>query len=82
MDGGFNEYDQYISDHRPVALKLDFNTSLVGDVNDDGVLNVLDIVLLVDIVLNQDYQQAADLNQDGLINVVDVVLLVNLIISN
>ena len=22
MDGGFNEYDQYISDHRPVALKI------------------------------------------------------------
>ena len=24
LDGGWNEYDQNISDHRPVAIKLEF----------------------------------------------------------
>jgi len=60
------------------------NELMLGDVNDDGVVNVLDVVLLVNSILNgdsaNDYPQA-DLNEDGLLNVLDVVLLVNIILS-
>ena len=60
------------------------NESMLGDMNDDGVVNVLDVVLLVNSILNgdsaNDYPQA-DLNEDGLLNVLDVVLLVNIILS-
>ena len=57
---------------------------MLGDVNDDGVVNVLDVVLLVNSILNgdpaNDYLQA-DLNEDGLLNVLDVVLIVNIILN-
>ena len=60
------------------------NDLMFGDVNDDGVVNVLDVVLLVNSILNgdsaNDYPQA-DLNQDGLLNVLDVVLIVNIILN-
>ena len=60
------------------------NESMLGDMNDDGVVNVLDVVLLVNSILNgdsaNDYPQA-DLNEDGTIDVLDIVQLVNIILN-
>jgi len=52
-----------------------------GDINSDGIVNILDIVLLVNIVLGSDSVPAADMNGDGIINILDVVLLVNAILD-
>jgi len=57
------------------------------DVNQDGIWNVLDIVLVINHVLGlnllYDNQLTnADINVDGIINVLDVVLIVNLILDN
>ena len=55
---------------------------LAGDVNDDALVNVLDIVSMVNIVLNGgDYYPLADLNGDGIVNVLDIVVLVNIILE-
>ena len=54
-----------------------------GDVNNDTILNVLDVVIMVNIVLNKlDYIECAELNNDNIINILNVVQLVNLILSN
>ena len=54
-----------------------------GDVNNDTILNVLDVVIIVNIALRElDYIECADLNNDNMVNVFDVVQLVNLILSN
>ena len=56
---------------------------LLGDMNMDSNLNVLDIVSIVDIILNQnEYNILADLNYDNSINVIDVVQLVSDILNN
>ena len=52
-----------------------------GDVNNDGEINVLDVVLSVSIVLDNGYDPYADLNGDGSINVLDIVQIVNLILE-
>ena len=39
MDGGFFAYDQNVSDHRPVALKLNTLAIVLGDLNDDNEIN-------------------------------------------
>lgn len=57
-------------------------TSSLGDINSDGQLNVLDIVSLVNLILSNDYLDAADLNADSIINILDVVLLVNAILGS
>ena len=59
----------------------------LGDVNQDEILNVLDIVITVNIILSvvepTNYQlYAADINGDSTLNVLDVVQLVNLILNS
>tara|TARA_B100001029_G_C15062597_1_gene459876 strand:+ start:615 stop:2123 length:1509 start_codon:yes stop_codon:yes gene_type:complete len=58
---------------------------LIGDINGDLVLNVIDIVQLVNQILeNTQYDneqlQIIDLNQDELVNILDIVILINLIL--
>ena len=58
----------------------------VGDVNFDGTVNVLDVVLMVNYILNSggfnDAQfEAGDFNSDDTINVLDVVQITNLIME-
>ena len=55
--------------------------TLQGDLNDDGILNVLDVVLMVNMVLGNGYDESADMNGDGIINVLDIVTLINAILS-
>ena len=63
-------------------LKIDnVQNTLNGDLNDDSNINVLDVILLVNIILNDNYISEADLNQDGTINVLDVVNLINIILN-
>ena len=59
---------------------------LVGDLNQDSLFNVQDIVIMVNVILGpvdelDIYLCLADMNFDGELNVQDIVLLVNLILS-
>ena len=56
---------------------------VLGDVSDDGILDVLDIVIVVDCILNNTYDcPCADLDANGAIDVIDIVLLVDLILGD
>ena len=60
---------------------------ILGDINFDEIINVLDIVMLVNIILgttqniDNNTSNAADLNQDGFIDILDVVLTVNIVLN-
>ena len=55
----------------------------LGDMNGDGDLNILDVVILANLILSGDNSNAeGDLNQDGDQNILDIVNLVNLILDN
>ena len=54
----------------------------VGDVNEDGIINILDIIQTVNIILgSSDFNTAADVNSDGIINILDIVILVDTILT-
>ena len=55
---------------------------ILGDVNGDETIDVLDVVQTVNIVLgSMNSTPAADLNEDGTVNVLDVIQLINVIIG-
>jgi len=58
-----------------------------GDVNDDGILNVLDLVSIIQFILGEtDFNQyqlcTADKNYDSVINILDIVQIVSDILNN
>ena len=60
--------------------------SEIGDLNSDGIINVLDIIILVSYILdneNLDYQDfvLSDINSDSELNVLDVVEIANIILN-
>ena len=55
-------------------------TSDLGDLNQDQQINILDIVLLVNLVLENSYDEVGDINNDGILNVLDVIQLLNVIL--
>jgi len=80
-----DDNDSYFDD---LFLKIWQNESclnLLGDLNQDTVINILDVIVLINIILGQsptDYQEeAGDVNQDGIINVLDIILVVNIILN-
>ena len=56
---------------------------MLGDMNGDEILNVLDVVIIVNMALgNVAIDLIGDLNNDGGINILDVVILTNMILSD
>ena len=54
---------------------------ILGDINADSILNIQDIILLVNMILSNEFNSSADLNSDGILNILDVVQVVNIILS-
>ena len=92
----FDYYDGTHSSHIYQRLEISFQFhsdyfttiefGLPGDINDDGILNILDIVLVISFILDNAEATdseftASDINGDGIINVLDVVLLVNSVLE-
>ena len=77
-----------------IVFTLTLNESiLIGDVNDDSQINVVDIVQLIEyIFLYENYGSfdfisetdllRSDINADNQLNIMDVVLLVNIILGD
>ncbi len=65
---------------------INSNDSVLGDVNQDGIINILDVVTIINIILStgvptENQLSNSDLNNDEVINILDVVILVNLILN-
>ncbi|MBC8310727.1 MAG: cytochrome-c peroxidase [Candidatus Marinimicrobia bacterium] len=59
-------------------------TEMPGDVNDDGIVDVLDLVLIVNFILGQGslaVESAGDFNYDGIIDILDLVSIVGCIMG-
>ena len=62
---------------------FDSSSVLLGDLNQDGGLNVLDIVKVInDILYEENPNLLGDLNQDGNVNVLDIVQMINIILED
>ncbi len=58
------------------------DSGLHGDINDDGYINILDVINLANMVLTgDDATELTDLNGDGILNILDLINLVNMILE-
>jgi len=62
-----------------VCESNDFST---GDINEDDEVNILDVVMLINLVLSNEYLSSGDLNEDLSLNILDIIQLVNIILNN
>jgi len=66
-----------------IACENNNPCSLLGDINDDSLINILDVVLIVNIILGaEDNNVCSDYNQDQITDILDVVSLVSIIMGN
>ena len=55
---------------------------VTGDTNEDGDVNILDIMIVVNFILSDTYDDCSDLNYDGNVDVLDIMIMVNLVLEN
>ncbi|OUW60982.1 MAG: hypothetical protein CBD58_03780, partial [bacterium TMED198] len=76
--GGFDP-NGFLSTNKAWIYKK-INT-LNGDFNNDGLVNILDVVQLLNSVLTNENNNNFDINQDGIVNILDIVKLVDIILN-
>ena len=62
-------------------VNITCSNNIAGDVNGDQILDILDVVLMINMVLSNEYNSIADVNEDGVVNILDVILMVNILIG-
>ena len=53
-----------------------------GDLNGDFLINILDVIEIINIILNNEWNYLADMNGDHEVNVLDIVAIVDIILGN
>ena len=56
-------------------------TYSMGDINNDGNINVLDAIETVNLVLNGEYSPIVDMNYDGTVNILDIIEIIYIILN-
>ena len=65
-----NLYNEWLNEQDPL-----------GDISGDGVLDVSDLIIIVDFILEDIYDENGDMNFDEGLNIQDIVLILNAILS-
>ena len=61
-------------------IEDNYVTSILGDINGDNILNISDLIIIVDFILSEIYDENADMNSDGGLNIQDITILLNIIL--
>ena len=77
---GFHSSEELINFF--LEYKLSDFTQIIGDLNQDGIINIQDLIQVINIILNNDFDISADLNQDNEVNILDVLQVISYILGN
>ena len=81
VNWGFNTSEELINYFLQYQLSDFIDNQVQGDLNNDGTVNILDIVVVVNLILSGNYNVLADLNSDGMNDILDLVAIVNIILN-
>ena len=78
-----DDNDSYFDDLFLRIFQSESCLNALGDINQDGSVNILDVIVLVNYILDSESSQSdlLDINSDGNINILDVIQLVNIILN-
>ena len=79
----FRFYDGSITNDGTNAPRLEIeyeiqNVTIMGDINEDGILNILDIIEILNTIFNEDAEffEIADVNYDNKIDIFDLIYMI------
>ena len=78
---GFHTSEELINFFLNYRLSDFLYEGIIGDINNDSAVNILDVILLVDLILDDIYMDEADINNDQFLDVLDIVEIVNIILN-
>ena len=77
LNSGLNNFAKnYILD----VLEENYDQSILGDINGDSILNINDLIIIVDFILSEIYNESGDMNSDGGLNIQDISILLSIIL--
>ena len=86
LNGSENPYTLTMPDEDVVVTAAFEQEHVIGDLNGDGVVDVADVNICINVILERVTDPAikalADLNGDGTVDVADVNMIINIILSN
>ena len=79
-------WNSYRGDSYNTGSYIYESNGTVGDLNSDGIIDILDLVTTINIIMDlidptSTQLFAGDINSDGIIDILDVVQLVNIILD-
>ena len=80
----FRFYEGYVTNYGNNAPRLVIEWEygyVLGDINQDSTINIQDVILLINLILSEEFDSVADMNSDDTVNVLDVIQLVNIILN-
>ena len=68
---------------RAIKYSYDFfQLNNIGDLNNDGFINILDVIILVNVILGVvESNDSFDFNNDNFVDILDIILLINIILT-
>ena len=81
---GINDVDSFYGENPDIGIfeYWEENCEIIGDINGDSNINILDIINLSNCILSNCTNNCFDLNLDESINILDIIYLVNIILNN
>jgi hypothetical protein len=79
-EDGIDDIDDYYG-IAPDMGAYEWYSDILGDVNHDQILDILDIVIMINIILSNDYILIADVNSDEAVDILDVIMMVNILVG-
>tara|TARA_Y100001970_G_scaffold234303_1_gene292555 strand:- start:887 stop:1132 length:246 start_codon:yes stop_codon:yes gene_type:complete len=74
-------YDPGVNGVLDIVNQILTEIGLMGDLDSDGIINIQDIILTVNLVLSSEYNSLADLNLDSNVDVLDIIQILNIILN-
>jgi hypothetical protein len=86
-DGNYIDYIDLLSlgnaekNYIRSLLEEYYDQSNLGDINGDTLVNIQDVIIVINLILNGEFDLAADINLDSTVDILDVIQLVNIILN-